>query len=115
MGVFSIPLRQDQPRFDFSLSLDGVAYTFLFAWNTRDSGWYFSLFTEEEEPIWLSVRVVVNWPLGFRSRSALRPPGLFMAFDTAETSTDPGLEDLGARVILLYFDAVELAAIREAA
>jgi hypothetical protein len=108
MGVFKLPLRNDQPSFDFTVSLDGVAYTFLFAYSTREDCWYFSLFTQDEEPIWLSIRVVVNWPLGFRSRSALRPPGLFMAFDTAETGTDPGLSDLGARVILLYFDAVSV-------
>lgn len=114
MAVFEIPLRQDATLFDFTLSLDGVAYLFLFSWNSRDEGWYFSLFTQQEEPIWLSVRVVVNWPLGFRSRSTLRPPGLFMAFDQAEQAQDPGLTDLGARVILLYFDAASVAKVAAA-
>jgi hypothetical protein len=112
MAQFELPLRADLPRVDFVLSLDGVAYKFLFAWSTRESGWYMSLFLEDDTPIWLGVRVVVNWPLQLRSRSKLRPPGIFTAFDSAEEATDPGLNDLGVRVRILYFDAASVAALR---
>ena len=114
MAQIELPLRADLPRFDFVLSLDGVAYKFLFAWSTSESGWYMSLFLEDDTPIWLSVRVVVNWPLG-RTANSLRPPGLFMAFDAAEQATDPGLTDLGARVRILYFDKASVKAMLAAA
>lgn len=114
MGVFSIPLRKDQARFDFTVVLDGVAYLFLFSWNSRDSAWYMSLFTEDETPICLGVKVVVNWPLCYRTRSPLKPPGLLMAFDQASQGVNPGLEDLGGRVRLLYFDADSVAEMRAA-
>lgn len=112
MAVFELPLRSDLERFEFVLTLDAVAYKFLFSWNSRESGWFMSLFLEDDTPVWSGVRVVVNWPLQQRSRVSNRPPGLFMAVDAQETKTDPGLTDLGKRVRLLYFDAESVAALR---
>lgn len=107
--VIELPLRNDLVRFDFVITLDGVAYKFLFSWNSRQEGWFVSLFLEDDTPVWSGVRLVVNWFLAQRMRSALRPPGLLMAFDQAEQGQDPGLTDLGARVRLLYFDAEDVA------
>ncbi len=104
MAQIELPLRSDLERFDFVVTLDGVAYKFLFSWNSRQEGWFMSLSLEDDTPIWTGIRVVVNWPLGGRTRSSLRPPGHFVAFDAAETKTDPGLNDLGVRVRILYFD-----------
>lgn len=108
MAVLELPLRSDVPRFDFIQTLDGVAYKFLFAWNTRDSSWYFSLFLEDDTPVFLGVKVVVNWPLN-RRRSSVSPPGMFRAVDARNLDENPGLTDLGKRVRVLYFDADSLA------
>jgi hypothetical protein len=112
MAEYQLPLRSDLARFDFVLSLDGVAYKFFFSWSTREACWHMSLFLEDETPIWSGIRVVVNWPLNQRSRSALRPPGMFMAFDAEQQSVDPGLTDLGGRVQIIYFDAASVASIK---
>lgn len=112
MAIYELPLRDDQPRFDFIQTLDGVAYKFLFAWNSRDSCWYFSLFLENETPVFLGVKVVVKWPLN-RRKSSISPPGIFIAFDSNGQDENPGLTDLGKRVRVLYFDSVSTLRLRK--
>lgn len=115
MAVLRLPLRSDQPHFDFTVSLDGTAYKFLFRWNTRGSVWYMSVSLDDDTPLFMGVAVVVNWPLGYRCRHPQKPKGLLMAFDDANTKKDPGLNDLGARVNVLYFDASEVAKLQAGA
>ncbi len=108
MSVTEVPLRSDLPHFDLVQVLDGVSYLLTFHWNTRSEAWYLSLSLEDETPIWAGVKVVVGWPLFRRNKNLLAPPGFLMAFDDATLQRDPGLEDLGKRVRLLYFDASEV-------
>lgn len=111
MAVVEIPLRSDLPHFDLVQVLDGVSYLLTFHWNTRSEAWYLSLSLEDETVVWAGVKLVVNWELQARGVHPSRPPGLLMAFDDAARKTDPGLEDLGKRVKLYYFDASEVASL----
>lgn len=106
----TLPLRSDLPHFDFQCELDGSTYGFEFWWNSRSETWTMSIFDAEGVALVRGVRVVVGFPLASRSRDSGVPPGTFLAFDTSGKSEDPGLEDLGKRVLLLYFSPGEAAA-----
>ena len=63
---FTIPLRSDLPHFDISVELEGVNYTLEFYWNTREACFYMDIFDNNQEPVLLSVKAVIDQPLGFR-------------------------------------------------
>jgi hypothetical protein len=106
----SIPLRSDLPSFRFQVELDGASYSFDFAWNWRDEGWYFTLADANGDAIASGSRLVVNSPLA-RTSDTRRPPGVLLAVDTTGQHADPGYADLGKRCLLLYVPEAEVAAL----
>jgi hypothetical protein len=112
MAILELTLKPLLPHYDLTTTLDGVSYTLEFRWNTRDSSWFMSIRLEDGTDVVNGVKVVVGYPLGFRSRHASRPPGMFQALDTSGKKQDPGINDLGARVRLYYFDLAEVNAVR---
>lgn len=104
----TIPLRSDLPHFDMQVTLDGVIYTLEFRWNRREGFWYMSLLHEDGTPLVLSMKFVIDHPFACRCRDSRRPPGALIAVDTSTQHRDPGLSDLGSRVLLVYFEKSEL-------
>jgi hypothetical protein len=104
----TLPLVVDTPYFEVEAQLDGVLYAFEFRWNARVGQWFLNLADAVRDPIVSGVAVVVDWPLMRRSADPRMPPGALFAVDTTDTQTDPGLSDLGRRVMLVYFTAAEL-------
>lgn len=104
----TIPLRSDLTHYDLQVILDGLVYTLEFRWNTRESSWYMDIKTEDETLILASIKVVIDTPLGKRCADARMPPGVLLAQDSSDAKIEAGVNDLGARVILLYFEASEL-------
>jgi hypothetical protein len=102
-----IPTAPKTPHYSMQVPLEGTGYTLEFRWNTRESAWYMHVKTDIGDEILDSLKVVVSWPLGFRSQDARRPPGCFLAQDTSGLGLDPGLNDLGDRVQLYYVEAAE--------
>lgn len=103
-----IPLRSDLPAFSLQASLEDVTYTLRLRWNTRTEAWFVDILDAQGETQYLTgVRLVVNFPLAAYN-TGRQPPGSFVAVDTSGTQTDPGVDDLGDRVRLLYFTAAEL-------
>lgn len=102
--MLTIPCRPDQTDYAFQVALDGATFTLRFRWNTRELAWYMDVGDETDAPIYTSVKIVVNFPLGFRSRDPRRPLGFFLAGDTTKKGRDPGIADLGDRVQLYYFE-----------
>ena len=89
--------------------LDGREYLLTFRWNQREAKWYLSIADSEEAPIVSGVKVVLNFPLiTNRVRDIRRPPGEIFAVDPSGDERDPGFNDLGARVRLLYIEAADL-------
>lgn len=100
-------------------TLDGRDYILRFLFNQREGLWFFSMFDEEEDPIVEGLKVVVEHSLLRLITDPRKPPGLLVASDdTAREpeegqkilALDPGLGELGERVVLLYFTEAELAA-----
>lgn len=105
-----IPTRADQENYKFRVSLDGKQYAFGFRWNVRDECWYLSLWDTNDVPLFSGRKVVVDFPLLARGRTADFPPGYLEAQDSGGSGISPGRDELGKRVQLVYVDAADLPA-----
>lgn len=109
-----IPFIPSDPDYGFTTSLNGTAYTFDVLWNDRDAAWFFTLSDGEGDVIRAGIKVVLGVRLGDRSADPRWPAGVFFASDSSGQQADPGIDDLGARVrviFLSYEDADDLATI----
>jgi hypothetical protein len=105
MATFIIPTRTDLEYYTERVELDGVVFELTFSWNTREEVWMISVADADGVALASGVKIVVDWEL-FRSVSnADMPEGIMMALDTSGAGLDPGLTELGERVILLYQEA----------
>lgn len=105
-----LPTRTDVPIYSFGVDLEGVTYQFTFRWNSRDASWYFDLADVEGNPLLSGRKVVLGAFLLARFRTAGLPPGEIQAVDTSGANVEAGIDELGARVQLLYFESTELPA-----
>jgi len=78
-------------------------YTLIFdvRWNSRDEGWYVDIYEENESIISLNEKLVAGARLGRISRHKLFYTHIFRVVDTSRSGTDPGFDDLNARVELV--------------
>jgi hypothetical protein len=106
MATFIIPTRTDSEHYEEQVELDGVVYGLKFAWNHRASGWFLSLAKQDGTPILSGLRIVADWPLLHYCSHPDKPGGNLMAMDTSGAGLDPGLTELGSRVLLMYQEAV---------
>jgi hypothetical protein len=111
--ILQIPL-PTPPVYDFDLQadLDGVTFTLGVFYNSRDGGWYLNIGAADSTPILAGQRVVVDYPIGWKQTAynPLMPAGALQWSDTSGQGIDPGQFDIGARVVLLYFDLAEMQA-----
>lgn len=107
MAAFVIPCQSDLPHFTFQCELDGITFEFEFRWNERSSDWFMILRDVDGNVLLGEQRVASNWALASRKRyDPAMPSGSLMCFDTSGQNLDPGLEDLGQRVQILYYSSV---------
>jgi hypothetical protein len=107
MAEFTIPLDDidyDNPFFDFTVDLSGTIYTIEINWNTENEFWTLGLYTSDKQPITQGRKIVCNSNLFEFCSHELLPPGKLYAVDTSGNNLDPGEDDLGIRVILVYSD-----------
>jgi hypothetical protein len=104
----TLPLRTDLPHYEFDVTLEGAVYTLEFRWSARESAWFASIFTETGDPIARSCKVLPGWPLFVRVRDPRMPLGALVPVDTTGDHVAPGLNDLGGRVQVLYYESTEL-------
>ncbi len=105
-----LPLIPSVPHYDVGVTLDGTPYIVEVHWNDRDSSWFFSLLDDEGDPIFAGRKIVLGTPIGHRCRDARKPPGAFLVQDLAGTDRDATIDDLGVRVMVVYFTAADIAA-----
>ncbi len=114
-----IPTSTELSIYRQTTSLDGQDFIFRFLFNQREAEWFFSLADGNDDAIVEGVKVIVQLPLLRLVTDPRQPPGIILALDTQATVTDfsalmkttardPGLFELGERVILLYFTEAEL-------
>lgn len=105
------------PYYTQRVRLDGRDYILRLAWNQREERWSLSLFTDRDEPILFSLKLLCAWPLlsPYRYDDRL-PEGELYVCDWTGDGSPPLLEELGEgrRCQLLYFTQEELAEIEAA-
>lgn len=104
-----LQIKREGAHFRFVSELGGVSYSFELRWNHREAAWFLTLGDGEGLPIVAGIRVVTAYSLLSRFTDERLPPGLLFAIDTAGGDVDPGLDDLGHRVQIVYFEPGEVA------
>lgn len=97
-----LPNVPGEPFYDFSIDLEGSTFLFTFRWNDRAGAWFMTVGNEAGDIFLADRKVVLRFPLLLRSVDARLPKGELLAVDTAGSDVEPGLADLGDRVILTY-------------
>jgi len=98
------------PEMDFFCAVGGATYKFHILWNDRDQSFYMDLAQSDGTPIFSSARMVLHAYIG---RTANQPPtsqGVFMVIDTSGNLAEAGIDDLGARVQLVWIPQTSLLA-----
>jgi|ADGO01.1.fsa_nt_gi hypothetical protein len=88
--------------------LDGREYILGFQWNQRAEKWSLSIYDQDGSPIALGLKLVANFPVTRRITDSRGPFGTIFPLDTSGEGRDPGLRDLGRRVLLVYLEASDL-------
>lgn len=104
MSFQKIPVRSDLPAYEFDITLDGKIYNLSFSWNDRTELWTMDILDETGKDLLLGVSMFTNWDLIGRFRSSELPEKKFFCVDTAGEGKNPGIDDFGSRVILVYGD-----------
>ncbi len=110
MATVILPTRTDgAQRYSFRSMLGGVLYAFEFFWNVRDLSWSFTL-SDTSGNLLLSRKITVGTPILSRFQQANLPYGEIVAYDTSGANIEPGLTELGSRVVLTFTDGADILA-----
>ena len=104
MAVFEIPTDNSSPAFTFNSSLDGNNYQFEFRWNDRVNLWIFSMFDDEDNPLFLGkpYQTGVNF---LQQISSVKAPRGFLFCDNANVvGKDADRFTIGVNVKFYYND-----------
>jgi hypothetical protein len=103
MATLTIPTRTDGIfHYSFQVDLEGATYELELLWVERTPGWYLSLYAEDGTLLLANRRLVLGAFLTRRFKNPALPPGDFHLVDTSGQDVEAGLNELGARVLLLY-------------
>lgn len=97
----------DFPAYTETLTLDGFLYVFTFVWNTRETAWFMSISRDNVDLLY-GIKVVDNYELIGRFTNLSLPPGLIMALDLENINRNPGRDELGSVVKLVYLTESEV-------
>lgn len=103
-----VPIQRGESAFEQRVPLGEALFRMRFRWNPRAATWYLDLSTDAGDPLMTSVAIRVGVPLTSHSPDPRLPAGALIAVDTSGRGRDPGLDDLGARVPLLFIPYGEL-------
>lgn len=113
MAVVVLPLLNDlgaTPHYRFRCILEGKAYEFEVMWNDRDGCWWMQIGDALGKLLAGSIRVLLGQPLFHSYEDTRLPPGVLVAKDTSGSGLDAGLQDLGSRVQVWYWESTSVAA-----
>jgi len=86
-----IPLDQSAPWYTFSMSLGQVTYQFEVAYNTRSGIWALSLYDVANQPLLMSVPLLIRRDLTKAYHTLSIPPGALVCLDDTGDGSEPGL------------------------
>lgn len=110
MATTIIPTRSDgAQRYSLRCPLGATVYSLEFFWNARDSSWSMTI-SDSSGNLLLSRKITVGTALLGRFQGSTLPYGEIFAYDTSGANADPGLTDLGIRVLLTFTDGADILA-----
>lgn len=105
-----IPIPVAFPASEMSISFNGRIWRLRFRWNTRDQSWSMDVLDAERTPVLLGVKVVSDWLLLRRYAQDELLEVDIVSVDTSGQAEEPGRDDLGARVMVLFTTKDEVLA-----
>jgi hypothetical protein len=96
----------DAAPYSMQVALDGAVYTLGLRWNARAGLWFLDVATADGVAVCCGEPVVNGYPLLSRHKDARLPPGVLRAVASIRPEEDAGVDDLGARVALVYTEAL---------
>lgn len=116
MALLRIPVRASsaRPSARQRVSLDGRDYLLDFSWHAREGSWYLHLSDQSGELIAGGLKLVLG-RIGQRVIDSRAPAGGLAVVDTTGLGLEAGLDDLLARVALVYAETATLNPIAEPA
>src|SRR5262245_59116948 len=99
-----LPLVPSVGEYRFSTTINEVDYVVNVRWNAEGEVWILDFYDEDEQPIALSVPILLGTHLGRHHSHALFKDGAFVARDLGDGgNTEATYDDLGTRVIVVYY------------
>ena len=96
------------PFFRETVTLTGADYILDFQYNQREDRWYLSVSDAAGVPIYGGRKIVPSVSLLRQCADARQPPGLLVPQTLTTDDSPPGLNDLGSRIALYYYEPGEL-------
>jgi hypothetical protein len=112
MTISIIPTSTKDSNYRQRTVLDGVEYELLFRWNQRESKWYMEIYDTEGTLVSAARKVTVDNlqslpAAGYKVTASgnVRNYGILLPLDMTGLGNEPGLRDLGDRVLYFYIDS----------
>lgn len=105
--MVTIPVSTDA-HYSQVTTLSGSDFILTFDWNFREAAWYLDVADQDGLQIATARKITVDFPLIMRCVDVRRPKGVLLAIDTSGAGLDPGRDDLGQRVHLIYIEPGDL-------
>lgn len=117
MAIEIVPTRENSATYRQRTALDGRDYILTFTFNQREWRWYLDIEDQNALPILSGYKLCANENILQCVTDLRRPPGVLVAMDMRSTGLtpteprDPGYEELGDRVKLVYIEEETVAAL----
>ena len=107
MAYEVLPLDAAQPAYTVDVGFGGVLYRLALQVNTRGGYWTMGIYTTADEAIVEGIRIVTDWELLGQYSDSRLPPGRLFSVDLNEDGSEPTVDDLGSRLLVVYDDGAD--------
>ena len=101
MSCLIVSVKPGVPDQRLSVQLQELTFDLVLTWNARSEQWSLSM-ADAEGDLFSGHALVLDTPILWQYQHPRAPPGELFVVDTSEVGEEPGLADLGARVLLVY-------------
>ena len=105
MSFLELPVRSDVKSYEFTIELDGFVFTLRFKFNDRSGQWGMSIADAQNNDILSGIVLLTNIDLVNDVVKEELPLGRFFLIDESGEDKNPGPDDLGNDVKLIYVEA----------
>lgn len=106
MAVFTLPLDNDVPSYDFNTDLDGGRFRFVFRYNSRIDRWVFDVYDSDENPVQQGVPLTSDSRLLRQNVNSNKYLGTLACINTEGTGLDATRFNIGVDVKMLYSEGL---------